>query len=76
LTTRNLEFAEARDFRPPVAYVRVLARDLQTERVLVSRLMGASVKTIDNHYGHLVRDAEDSIRVRLEARSKPKAFGR
>jgi integrase len=39
----------------------------------LSRLMGASVKTIDRHYGHLVRDAEDSIRARLDARPKPKA---
>jgi integrase len=39
----------------------------------LSRLMGASVKTIDRHYGHLVRDAEDTIRARLDARPKPKS---
>jgi integrase len=36
----------------------------------LSRLMGASVKTIDKHYGHLARDSEDAIRARLESRSK------
>jgi hypothetical protein len=33
----------------------------------LSRLMGTSVAMIDRHYGHLVRDAEDSIRARLNA---------
>jgi hypothetical protein len=31
--------------------------------------MGASVKEIDRTYGHLARDAEDTIRARLDARS-------
>ena len=31
--------------------------------------MGASVKTIDKHYGHLARDSEDAIRARLDARA-------
>jgi hypothetical protein len=31
--------------------------------------MGASVKEIDHTYGHLARDAHDSIRARLEARA-------
>jgi hypothetical protein len=31
--------------------------------------MGASVREIDRTYGHLVKDAEDSIRARLDARS-------
>jgi hypothetical protein len=31
--------------------------------------MGASVKTIDKHYGHLAKDSEDAIRARLEARA-------
>jgi hypothetical protein len=31
--------------------------------------MGASVKEIDRTYGRLARDAEDSIRARLEARA-------
>jgi hypothetical protein len=31
--------------------------------------MGASVREIDRTYGHLVRDAEDSIRARLDARA-------
>ena len=35
----------------------------------LSRVMGASVKTIDKHYGHLARDSEEPIRSRLEARS-------
>jgi hypothetical protein len=30
--------------------------------------MGASVKTIDRHYGHLARDSEQAIRARLDAR--------
>jgi integrase len=36
----------------------------------LSRLMGASVKTVDKHYGHLARDPEDAIRAGLESRSK------
>jgi integrase len=35
----------------------------------LSRLMGASVREIDRTYGHLVRDAKDTIRARLDARS-------
>jgi integrase len=35
----------------------------------LARVMGASVKTIDKHYGHLARDSEDSIRARLDARA-------
>lgn len=35
----------------------------------LSRLMGASVREIDRTYGHLVRDSEDAIRGRLEARA-------
>jgi hypothetical protein len=31
--------------------------------------MGASVKTIDDTYGHLARDSEDAIRARLDARA-------
>jgi hypothetical protein len=31
--------------------------------------MGASVKTIDKHYGHLARDSEQAIRDRLDARA-------
>jgi hypothetical protein len=31
--------------------------------------MGASVKTIDKHYGHLARDSEQAIRARLDARA-------
>jgi hypothetical protein len=27
--------------------------------------MGASVRTIDRHYGHLARDSEQAIRARL-----------
>jgi integrase len=36
----------------------------------LARVMGASVKTIDKHYGHSVRDSEDAIRARLDARSR------
>lgn len=36
----------------------------------LSRVMGASVKEIDRTYGHLARDAEDSIRARLDARAE------
>jgi len=36
----------------------------------LSRVMGASVKTIDKHYGHLAYDSEDSIRAPLNARAK------
>jgi integrase len=35
----------------------------------LARLMGASVKTIDRHYGHLAKDSEDQIRGLLDARS-------
>jgi hypothetical protein len=36
----------------------------------LARVMGASVKVIDEHYGHLARDSEDAIRARLEARGQ------
>jgi hypothetical protein len=32
--------------------------------------MGASVKTIDKHYGHLARDSEQAIRAHLDARAR------
>ena len=35
----------------------------------LARVMGASVKTIDKHYGHLARDSEPAIRARLDARA-------
>ena len=35
----------------------------------LARLMGTSVAMIDRTYGHLARDSEDSIRLRLEARA-------
>jgi integrase len=35
----------------------------------LARVMGASVKTIDKHYGHLARDSEDRLRAALDARS-------
>jgi integrase len=35
----------------------------------LARVMGASVKTIDKHYGHLARDSEQAIRARLDARA-------
>jgi integrase len=35
----------------------------------LSRLMGASVETIEMHYGHLARDSEDALRKLLAARS-------
>ena len=36
----------------------------------LSRLMGTSIAMIDRHYGHLTRDAEESMRIRLEAKSR------
>jgi len=38
-----------------------------------ARGMGASVKTIDKHYGHLARDSEQAIRARLDARAEHNA---
>jgi site-specific recombinase XerD len=35
----------------------------------LSRLMGASVKTIDKTYGHLAHDSEDHLRALLTIRS-------
>jgi integrase len=35
----------------------------------LARLMGASVKTIDKHYGHLAHDSEDALRELLAVRS-------
>ena len=35
----------------------------------LSRVMGASVKTIDKRYGHLARDSENAIRALLDQRS-------
>jgi integrase len=34
----------------------------------LARLMGASVETIERHYGHLVRDSEDHLRGLLASR--------
>ena len=36
----------------------------------LARVMGASVKTIDKHYGHLAHDSEDAIYGLLNARSR------
>jgi hypothetical protein len=36
----------------------------------LSRLMGASVWTIDKHYGHLAHDPEDAIRALLDSRGR------
>jgi integrase len=33
----------------------------------VARFMGTSVKIIDRHYGHLVRESEDSVRAKLKS---------
>jgi hypothetical protein len=41
----------------------------------LASVMGASVKEIDRTYGHLARDANDSIRTRLEARAKQPGVG-
>ena len=35
----------------------------------LARLLGCSVKVIDETYGHLARDSEAAIRARLDARS-------
>ena len=37
----------------------------------LSRVMGASVRTIDRHYGHLARDSERAILARLNANRGP-----
>ena len=34
----------------------------------LARVMGASVRTIDRHYGHLTCDSEDSMRARLNVK--------
>ena len=39
----------------------------------LARVMGASVKTIDKHYGHPARDSEQAIRARLDARAAENA---
>ena len=36
----------------------------------LSRLMGTSLAMIDRHYGHLTRDAEESMRARLEVKAR------
>ena len=33
----------------------------------VARFMGTSIKIIDRHYGHLVRDSEDTVRAKRDA---------
>jgi hypothetical protein len=53
----------------PLADVAGLHRDAGLSIFELSRVMGASVKTIDKHYGHLARDSEAAIRARLEARA-------
>ena len=42
----------------------------------LSRVMGTSIQMIDQHYGHLARDSEDSIRARLDAGSTQSGVGR
>jgi hypothetical protein len=39
------------------------------ERYELSRYMGASVRVLEMHYAHLVPDAEDAARVKLDARA-------
>lgn len=39
----------------------------------LGRVMGTSVKMIDRTYGHLVRDSEQAIRARLDARAEHSA---
>jgi hypothetical protein len=36
----------------------------------LARLMGTSVKVIDDTYGHLVRDSFDRVRAALEERAR------
>ena len=52
--------ARARRMRPLAAGVSIFE---------LARVMGASVRTIDRHYGHLARDSEGAIRARLNARA-------
>jgi integrase len=42
----------------------------------LARLMGASVKTIDRHYGHLAHDSEAHLRGLLSARDRDREEGR
>jgi hypothetical protein len=35
----------------------------------LARFMGTSVKIIDLHYGHLVRDSEEAARSKLDAQA-------
>jgi hypothetical protein len=39
----------------------------------LARVMGARVKMIDKHYGHLAHDSEDAIRSLLDARANAAA---
>ena len=39
----------------------------------LARLMGTSVKVIDETYGHLVRDSHDRVRRALEERARREA---
>lgn len=36
----------------------------------LARMMGTSIAMIDRTYGHLARDSEESIRLRLDARGE------
>jgi integrase len=74
---RNREWYDALDAagiprRGPYQLRHTFASEALAARVSIfelSRLMGCSVREIDRTYGHLVRDSEDAIRARLEARA-------
>ena len=82
MTTRAVEALEANPARLEAASVEQrgpysLRHTFATEALAagistfeLSRLMGTSIAMIDRHYGHLTRDAEESMRARLEAKAR------
>jgi integrase len=57
---------------PPTTYRHTFATEALAAGLSIfelARIMGASVKEIDRTYRQLARDANDSIRSRLEARA-------
>ena len=69
LSTRELS-TSPREIREGFGVVAAEALAASVSIFELSRLMGTSVATIDRYYGHLVRDAEGSIRARLDPRTR------
>ena len=61
---------------PPTAHIRDRGAAAGVSTFELSRVMGTSIQMIDQHYGHLARDSEDSIRARLDAGSTQSGVGR